>query len=94
MVDVLLLAQIQNPLSITQLRSAFEQIFTARNTPMPDHFDHIPAIWRQSYNQLNSVMGLPFANFQEANQKLTEFVEPVIRTNISGNWQPDLWQWK
>jgi hypothetical protein len=94
MVDVLLLARIQNPLSITQLRSALEQIFTARNTPMPDHFDHIPAIWRQSYNQLNSVMGLPFANYQEANQKLTEFIEPVLQDKVSGHWQPDFWQWK
>jgi len=94
MVEVLLLAQIQKPLSITQLRSALEQIFTARNTPMPDHFDHIPTIWLQSYNQLNSVMGLPFANFQEANQKLIEFIEPVIQANIAGNWQPDFWQWK
>lgn len=93
MVDVLLLAQIQKPLSTTQLHTALEQIFMARNTPMPDHFNHIPITWRQAYNQLSGVIYLPFANFQEANQKFHEFIDPVLGGKISGDWQPDLWQW-
>jgi len=94
MVDILLLAQIQKPLVITQLRGALEQIFTARNTPMPDHFDHIPAMWQQAYEQLDRALVMPFSNFQEGSKKLTDFIEPVLQGNASGYWQPDLWQWK
>jgi hypothetical protein len=94
MVDVLLLAQMNKPLEISQLRCSLEQIFTARDTILPGHFDHIPAMWRQAYEQLDRALVMPFSNFQEGSKKLTDFIEPVLQGNVSGYWQPDLWQWK
>lgn len=93
MVDILLFASIETSLDCRHIRSVVQQVFKDRGTPLPDHFDHIPEVWRSKYLGFTRQTQLPFTDFNEAVQRVTLFLNPILDGTGHGKWHPEFWQW-
>ncbi len=92
--DLALLAT-TGPIEGERLRRAIETTFEFRNThPVPAAIPMPPKPWEAPYATMATTGQLPWATLQQVTEAVSLFLDPVLRTDLPGSWEPDRWCWQ
>jgi len=93
LVDILLMAGlggINGPL----LLRATQVTFDARGThPLPRYLPDPPSAWAVTFRKIASGIGLGYHTLAEAGQAARRFLDPILRGEVTGTWNPAAWAW-
>lgn len=94
LVDIALIAQTQE-LSGSALRAAVLAGTAYRNLPIPDTFA-VPdeRSWRKGYPASAADAPMPVPDFDEACQLASSLLNPILRGQVPGNWNPTTASWR
>jgi len=93
-VDILLMAEL-GTMQASHLRQALQATFEVRQThSLPEHPPEPPAAWKSAFRRLRREIGLTFASLEEAHQAISHFLDPVLRNQTMGTWNPVIWDWE
>jgi hypothetical protein len=92
-VDILLLAGL-GEIDGAVLSRAIQATFELRNThPLPPEMPVISKNLHREYTRLAKELGLKFANFQDAEKALENFINPILAHDNLGKWDNVNWAW-
>lgn len=94
MVDILIFAITEEKLSYDRLSRVIQAVFSDRDTPLIKQFNHIPENWEPRYRRFTEEMNIPFTDFNEAVEKVSTFLDPVLDGTGTGTWNPQHWKWE
>jgi len=93
LIDLLLIAG-HAEIESGRLREAIEATFRARAShALPDLLPAPPAAWRAPFRQLAREVGLPVRDLIAGYTAAARFLDPVLRAQARGDWDPALWRW-
>ncbi len=93
LVDMLLIAM-TSELNCEDLRCALRATFESRAThEIPTQLPDPPSEWARSFPRFREELELPWRNLKEAVQATRLFIEPVLREEVKGKWNPRKWEW-
>jgi hypothetical protein len=92
--DLALLASI-GELQLVDLRAACEQTFSFRGThALPDHLPAPPDSWQRPYAAMARDDRLRWSTLAEVTAAARAVLDPMLRGDAAGTWQPHDWQWQ
>lgn len=92
LVDIVLVAAFYE-LDGARLWTALQSSFDSRAThSLPNSLPHPPATWERSYAKLARELGIP-QNLETAHSQAAEFLDPVLRDQVTGRWDPSQAAW-
>jgi hypothetical protein len=93
LVDLLLIAG-HAPLDAIMVRLAIEATFSSRQThPIPSVLPEPPKSWRIPYRQMADEVRLAWIDLTAGYMAAARFLNPVLRTQVSGTWDPSTRTW-
>ncbi|MEN8171548.1 MAG: nucleotidyl transferase AbiEii/AbiGii toxin family protein [Chloroflexota bacterium] len=93
-VDILLLAGLGG-INGVMLSKAINGTFELRNThPVPNEMPALSKSLRYKYDHLAKELNLAINNFDDADNALADFIEPVFRSDDPGMWDVETWRWR
>jgi len=93
LVDLLLIAS-HGTLDSTSLHEAMAATFSSRRThSIPDLLPQPPEGWRVPFRELAREVGLTWTDLTAGYAAAAEFLNPVLRSAVRGNWDPSTWTW-
>jgi hypothetical protein len=93
LVDILLIAGL-GPMDAQTLDQALEATFNRRRThPLPQYLPEPPSTWSVPYSRLAGDVGLEYRTLGEASEAARRFLDPVLRGEAVGIWDPVAWSW-
>lgn len=93
-VDILLLAEMGR-IDGHRLREALSATFLARRTPSATAPQlPAPAEWERPFQRLAVEVKLEQSSLKEADAAMQRFLNPVLRGERNGEWDPLQWDWK
>lgn len=94
LVDILLIAGL-GPMNAQALHQALELTFSGRNThPLPLHLPEPPSTWLVPFGRLAGDIGLEYRTLGDASEAAHRFLDPVLRGQAVGTWDPIAWSWR
>jgi hypothetical protein len=93
-VDILLIAQTGN-LSAKRLSDSLQATFSARQThPLPEKMPLPPPGWARIFKKQSGEVQLGNDSLEEASEAVSEFLDPILSGQASGQWNPTSWRWE
>ena len=93
LVDILLIAS-RARLDGRQLGSAIQSTFSSRSThPLPDRLPGPPSKWESSFRSSARELGLEWSDLGAATEAARRFLNPILKGNRAGEWDPAAWSW-
>lgn len=93
LVDILLIAGL-GPMYARTLRQALVATFDARRThALPQHLPDPPSNWSVPFRRLAGEVGLEYRTLSDASEAAREFLDPVLRGETVGTWDPLARSW-
>ncbi len=93
-VDILLLAGLGD-IDETILARAIRTTFDIRNThPVPQELPAFSKNLQREYSRLSKELGLTFGSFEEAQEALAAFINPILTHTGPMRWDVQDWAWK
>jgi hypothetical protein len=94
LVDILLIAEL-GKMNGQVLRQSLVTTFAGRRThELPEHLPDPPPTWRTPFRRLAGETGLDCETLQDAANAAHRFLDPVLRTEETGTWDPMSWSWR
>ena len=94
LVDILLIAGL-GPMDARALRKALEATFNGRKThTLPQRLPDPPSTWSAPFRRLAGEVGVEFRTLGAAGEAVRRFLDPVLRDEAAGTWDPMGWSWK
>jgi hypothetical protein len=93
LIDILLLAGLDNTIQADRLRAAIETVFRNRGDALPTHFGSVPSSWQVRYSKLAREIALPYKNLDQASRAASLLIDPILSNLATGVWHPAGWQW-
>ena len=94
LVDILLMAGIRQ-MDGRVLYQALQATFNARKThPLPVHLPDPPTTWSAPFRRLAEETGLDCRTLAEGGAAARGFLDPVLRSEAAGTWNPVTWTWQ
>jgi hypothetical protein len=94
LVDILLIAGL-GPIDARALRRALAATFAGRGThALPSRLPDPPSTWSTPYHRLAGEVGVEFRTLGDAGEAACRFLNPVLRAEEGGTWDPVGWSWK
>jgi predicted nucleotidyltransferase component of viral defense system len=94
LVDILLMAGIRQ-MGGRLLYQALQATFNARKThPLPVFLPDPPTIWSAPFRRLAEQTGLDCRSLAEGGAAARGFLDPVLRGEATGTWNPVTWTWQ
>jgi Nucleotidyl transferase AbiEii toxin, Type IV TA system len=91
--DILLAASLE-PFDSATLKKAIDATFRARAShAVPQELPDPPARIAVSYRRLAREFGLPWPTTEEAAQAAAQFLNPILKGDARGRWNPVEWRW-
>jgi hypothetical protein len=91
--DILLAASLEE-FDSTELKQALVATFQARAShDLPRQMPDPPAAIAASYRRLATQLDLPWPTIAEAGRAVTQFLDPVLKSNARSKWNPVAWKW-
>lgn len=91
--DILLLADMGG-FDGRRLHEAIRSTFLARNThPMPLQMPAPPKNWERPFRRMANEIRLEHTSLEEANTAMERFLNPALRNEVIGVWDPIRWDW-
>lgn len=92
-VDILLLAEMGR-IDGHRLREALSATFLARRThPLPTQLPEPQRSWERPFQRLAAEVKLEQSSLKEADATMQRFLNPVLRGERIGEWDPLQWDW-
>ena len=92
-VDILLLAEMGG-IDGRRLHEAISSTFLVRRThPIPLHMPAPPKNWERPFHRMASEIRLEYTSLEEANTAMGRFLNPALRNEAIGIWDPIRWDW-
>jgi len=93
LVDILLIAEL-GQMDGGRLAQALAATFEARRThPLPGGFPDPPSTWSGVFGRLAQETGLCHRTLKDAVEGAGRFLNPVLRGEEAGRWDPGRWSW-
>lgn len=93
LVDILLIAGL-GPMDARTLRQALVATFCGRRThALPLRLPDPPSTWSAPFRRLAGDVGLDYATVSDASEAARRFLDPVLRGETAGTWNPVAWSW-
>jgi len=93
LVDILLIASL-GPMNARALHQALEATFNERRThALPQHLPEPPSTWSLPFGRLAGEIGLEYPTLSDASEAARRFLDPVLRGEAAGMWDPVAWSW-
>lgn len=93
LVDILLIAGL-GPMDARTLRQALVATFSGRRThALPLRLPDPPSTWSAPFHRLAGDVGLDYATVSDASEAARRFLDPVLRGETAGTWDPVAWSW-
>jgi len=93
LVDILLIAG-RSRFDARRLASAIEATFSARSTHLlPDRLPDPPSKWESSFRSSARELGLEWSDLGAATEAAQGFLNPILKGNRAGEWDPAAWSW-
>ena len=93
LVDILLIAEL-GKMNGCLLQRALQATFDSRKThTLPEQFPAPPATWSAPFRRLAEETGLAYRALDDAHKAARTFLDPVLRGNLAGKWDPVTWSW-
>ena len=93
LVDILLIAELRQ-MDGQLLQQALQATFDTRKThALPLHFPHPPSTWSAPFRRLAEETGLGYQMLSDAGEAARRFLDPVLRGEAAGMWDPVPWSW-
>lgn len=94
LVDIVLIAGMR-AMESELLLKALQATFQARKThPLPLIFPDPPENWGLPFRRMAREVRLDWDDLTQAVEQARRFLEPVLRGQAQGTWNPSLWQWQ
>ena len=93
LVDILLLANLDNSVQADRLRTAIEAVFSTRGDVLPTQIGQFPQNWQTWFRKASKELGLPYETLDQATDAVRMFVDPVLEGLAVGVWNPESWNW-
>ncbi len=94
MVDILLIAELR-PMHGQALAQALQATFDTRTThALPLHLPNPPSTWAAPFRRLAEETGLGYQTLTGASEAARRFLDPVLRGETFGLWDPMTWSWQ
>lgn len=94
LVDILLIARL-GPMDAWTLHQALEATFNGRRThALPQHLPEPPSTWSVPFRRLAGDIGLEHRTLGDASEAARRFLDPVLRGEAAGSWDPVAWSWR
>ncbi len=94
LVDILLIAELRR-MDGQALRQALEATFGKREThALPSHLPDPPSTWATPFRRLAEETGLAYQTLTDAGEAAQRFLDPVLRGETIGMWDPVTWSWQ
>ena len=94
LIDILLLAELDDEIRAERLRAAIQAVFEARGDQLPQEVGRLPAEWNTNFNRIAEELGLTYPDYQLAVEAARRFLDPVLAGAEDGVWHPDTWRWE
>jgi len=94
LVDLLLIAELGQALSGTELRRALEATFAERGSALPSQLPDPPTAWERPYQVLAREARLRHTLLHEAMVAARLFIDPVLGLQNGGRWDHEQWRWR
>jgi len=93
LVDILLIAT-TSEIEGRNLSRAMLSIFNARTShEAPTELQDPPSEWERSFPRLQREIGLKWSTLGEVRNAARQFLDPVLRGEVTGTWKPSGWDW-
>jgi hypothetical protein len=93
LVDILLIAELRQ-MDGSLLQQALQATFDTRKThSMPTQFPDPPSTWSTPFRRLAEETGLGYRMLSDASEAARVFLDPVLRGEAAGKWDPVAWSW-
>ena len=93
-VDILLLAEM-GEIDSERLLRAIQATFDIRQTHiLPTRLPQPPGDWPQPFQRMVDEVELGYGSLDDANEALQQFLNPVLRGEITRTWDPSHWNWR
>jgi hypothetical protein len=94
MVDILLIAELRQ-MDGQALAQALQATFDTRKThASPLHLPDPPSMWAAPFRRLAEETGLDYQTLTEAGEAARRFLDPILRGEAVGVWDPLTWSWQ
>ena len=78
-----------------ELRRAIGTTFAHRGThPVPEAVPAPPDFWEAPYAAMAATDELPWATLPRVREAVSSFLDPVLRSDRIGSWEPGEWRWQ
>ena len=93
LIDILLIAELRQ-MDGQVLQQALQATFDTRKThALPLHFPDPPSTWPAPFRRLAEETGLGYQMLSKAGEAARRFLDPVLRGEAAGIWDPATWSW-
>jgi hypothetical protein len=93
LIDILLIAEL-GQMDGRLLQQALQATFDTRKThALPTQFPDPPATWSAPFRRLAEETGLDYRMLSDASEAARVFLNPVLRGEAAGKWDPVTWSW-
>jgi len=93
LVDILLIAEL-GQIDGQLLQQALQATFGKRKThQMPSRLADPPSTWSAPFRRLADETGLSYRMLADAGEAASRFLDPVLRGESAGMWDPATWSW-
>ena len=93
LVDILLIAELRE-MDGQLLQQALQATFDTRKThALPAQFPDPPSTWSTPFRRLAEETGLGCRTLGDASEAARVFLDPVLRGEVAGKWDPVAWSW-
>ena len=94
LIDILLLAELGR-IDGKHLTKALKATFDARQThSLPSSFPDLPTSWAVPFRRLSADVGLNYPSMEDAENAVKNFLNPILRGEEIGRWDPVEWSWQ
>jgi len=94
LIDILLLAGLDNSIQADRLHAAVEAVFNTRVDAVPAQLGQFPPSWQTRFSQISPELDLPYENLDQARAAAAIFADPILAGKATGVWKPELWKWE
>jgi hypothetical protein len=94
LVDILLIAELRQ-IDGQVLYQALRVTFDVRKThALPLHLPDPPSNWSAPFRRLAEETDLGYRALGDGGQAARQFLDPVLRGEATGTWNPVMWSWQ
>jgi hypothetical protein len=93
LVDLLLIAELDQTLSRVEVRQALETTFADRGSVLPERLPDPPLNWEKPYRELAREARLRQLVLSDAMSAVREFIDPVLGQQYGEKWSRGQWKW-